>query len=276
MDLNKRQIRAINDAVEDLYDRLKARFLGRYFKGPSIYMTLAHTTDPGKAIEGIFRYATLALYGPGAATDEDHLEKLAQITGNYLEAEKLKTLNQVVQKLEQAQTDQELDDALKETFDKATNKVDQLVTTEARNVSNFAEREGIMQIAASMGVDDPIVGRLGPLDAKTCKTCKKLWHDDDNPLIPKLYKSFEIRDGYTTHKDPFPTWNATHPHCRHIWITVAPNYGFDETGKLKFMGFGYDAYKAQHGEGEAVSKSEPYEPIWELPGECECDHDHVA
>jgi hypothetical protein len=272
MDLNKRQIRAINDAVEDLYDRLKARFLGRFFKGPSIYFELARTSDPGKSIEGIFHYAMTALYGPGAASDDDHLEKLAGITGNYLEAEKLKTLNKLVQDIEQANTPAELDAKIKEIFAKATSKVDTLVVTEARNVSNFAEREGIMQVAATMGVEDPVVARLGPVDQKTCKTCLKLWHTDENPKIPKLYKASEVRDGYTTHKDPFPTWNATHPHCRHIWITVAPNYGFDETGRLKFKGFGYDAYKEQRGDSAPITKSDSGEPIWEIPEEFDCDH----
>lgn len=270
MKLTEKQRRALEKVIEGLYEEMKAKLLGRFFKGPQIWLEVAQSANPSQSIEGLFRYAIHMMYGPGAEISDQRLRQLAKITSNYMDAEKLRVINQLLAEAEQSGSVKDLREKLEELFEKATEKVNTLVVTETRNASNFAEREGIMQVAAPLGIDDPVVARLGPLDAKTCKTCLKLWHDDNNPMIPKLYKASEIREGYSTHKDPVPTWNATHPHCRHVWIMVAPNYGFNKDGRLKFVGFGHDEFKERRG---SVKKSEPYEPIWQPP---EHDHDHGA
>lgn len=263
MKLTGKQRRAIEVQVKDLYDSLKANLLGRFFKGPQVWMEVARAASPSKSIEGLFRYALHLMYGPDAEVPEQRLRQLASITANYLDAEKLRAVNQVIAEVEQSGSIKDLKVKLEEFFDKATSKVTATVVTEARNASNFAEREGIMQVASDLGEADPTVARLGPMDAKTCKVCRKLWHDDKNPMIPKVYKSSEIMEGYTSHRDPKPTWNATHPHCRHVWIMVPPNYGFDDSGRLKFVAFGHDEFKARRG---TVKKSEQLdvqlEPCW--------------
>jgi hypothetical protein len=265
MDLTPGQRKALEKVLSDLYDELQANLLGRFFKGPQVWVEVARSASPSRSIEGLFRYALKMMYGPGADVPEDRLRQLATITSNYMDAEKLKAINKVLAEADQAKDAKDLRGRLEEVIEEMTSKVHQLVATETRNASNFAEREGIMQVAAPMGIDDPTVARLGPHDAKTCRTCLKLWHDDKNPMIPKIYKSSEIQGGYSTHKDPKPTWNATHPHCRHVWIMVAPNYGFDDTGRLKFMGFGHDEFKTRR---KGLKKFEPAEPCWEP------DHDH--
>lgn len=270
MNLTPGQRKAVREAIEDLYNELKARMLGRFFKGPQMWLEVARSSDPSRSIEGLFRFALYQMYGPGADVPEDRLRQLASITGNYVDAEKLKMINKILAEVDQSGSLKDLRERLEELFEKATSAVHTIVATETRNASNFAEREGIMQVAAPLGIEDPVVARLGPLDGKTCLTCLKLWHDKKNPMIPKLYKASEIQGGYSTHKDPVPTWNATHPHCRHVWIMVAPNYGFDESGRLKFMGFGHDEFKVRRG---SVKKSETFEPSWDYPVECS-DHDH--
>lgn len=269
MTLTPGQRKALRDTIEDLYDELKARMLGRFFKGPQVWLDVARTSDPQRSIEGIFRYAMYQMYGPGADIPEDRLRQLAGITSNYVDVEKLKMINKLIAEVEQSESAKDLRDRLEDLFDKATSTIETVVVTETRNASNIAEREGIIQVAAPLGIEDPTVARLGPLDAKTCATCLKLWHDKKNPMIPKLYKMSEIQGGYCNHKDPAPTWNATHPHCRHVWIMVAPNYGFDDSGRLKFVAFGHDEFKARRG---SVEKSEPYEPIWEC---LEHEHEHA-
>lgn len=273
MTLTEQQRKAIISAVEELYQDHKIRLLGRLFRGSQIWFEVIKTVNPSQSLEGLFRYALHHMYGPGADVDEELLMKMAGITSNYLDAEKLKTINMVLHQVEQSDSLKDLNASLKEIFKKATFKMEQITVTEARNFSNLAEREGIMQLAATFGVSDPTVARIGPMDAKTCKICKKLWHDDLNPKIPKMYKASEIRDGYTKHKDPFPTWNASHPNCRHVWVTIAPNYGFDESGQLKFISFGHDEFSKRR---QGMSKSEAFDPIWDYP-DCDCeDHQDSA
>ena len=234
MKLNNKQRRSILDSVEDLFQDFKARLLGRYFKDKhTIWFEVARHSNPLETIEGLFRYGIAMLYGPGADIDEDKIEKLAGITGNYIDAEKLKLVNRVSQRIDQADTPDELRSLLEEDFDKTTSYIETLTNTETRNVQSYAEQDGIIQVAASIGIEDPTVAKLGPLDGKTCKNCLYLWHDDQNPRKPKLYKMSELQGGYSDHKNPIPTLLATHPNCFTDRRTlVLTDKGWIQIGKI--------------------------------------------
>lgn len=254
MKLNDQQIGLITGAVDDLFYNFKARLLGRFFKGPFMYFEVANENDPKTSIEGLFRYTIHMLYGSQVSVDENQIKKLAEITSNYIDAQRLKTLNRVLTDAERAKTQKELNDLVSEQMDKATSYMNLLSNTETTMVRAYAEREGITQLAAQIGVEDPVVCKRGIVDAKTCDNCLKLWHHPDNPFIPKVYRLSELTDGYNTdHRDPKPTVGHTHPHCRHVLSFIPPNYGFSKDGSLEFKGFGYDEFAAQR---EGVKKSE--------------------
>jgi hypothetical protein len=271
VDLTAAQRTAVQGAVEELYQGFKIQLLGRWFKGSTIWFEHRTSVNPQETLEGLFRYALHHMYGPGAAVDEEQLGQLFGVTQNYLDSAKLTTMNQVLAAVAQAETIANLQSALKDVFKKATSKVEQITVTEARNASSFAEREGISQVASSLGIDDPNVCKLTRRDNKLCKTCAYLWNDPKNPLVPRIYKLSELREGYCDHKDPLPVIGPTHPRCRCVMIMVAPNYGFDESGKLKFVAFGHDEYAYRN---NSLGKSEQFqEVLWE-PCDCsECQHD---
>lgn len=248
MKLTPKARKSILDSVDILFETTKARLLGRFFKGPAIFFEVITGTDPLDTIEGMFKFALTMLYGPGAKADEDHIQDIAEITGNYIDSHKLKVKNKILDGVKKAKNTQEATKHIKNTLEESEKYISMLVANEGRVAQAYAERSGISQIGADIGVDDPIVCKLGVIDSKMCANCRKLWHSDDNVYIPKVYKLSELRDGYMKVKkgeDPYPTIGPSHPNCRHTLTMVPPDFGFDEKGYIRFKSFGYDAYKEQ-------------------------------
>ena len=275
MKLTEAQRKEIEKAVDDLFLTLKAKILGRFFTGPKIFFEIVDSTSPLETVEGIFRY-TYQMLNPGKEPDPKQVKQLAAITGNYIEAERMKTKAKVLQDVTAAETPEEVAEAVKVTMGKATEYIDMLVNNEARIIQAYAERHGISQLGASLGIEDPTVAKLGVIDQRMCKNCKKLWHTEENIKIPKVYKMSELQEGYMSHKDVKPTVGPTHPRCRHVMTFVPPNFGFNSAGQIEFKGFGYDIFAAQRG----IEKSEPEVPKanpWEIEHlfELPSDDDHV-
>ena len=248
MELLESQKRQIEKIVNDLFYNLKARLLGRFFTGPSIYFEVLESINPLDTLEGVYNYTYTMLYGPGAKPSRKRAKTLSKITGNYIEAERLKTINKILMGVDKAENFEEAKKEIDKYVGKATSYVKTLVHTEVRQVQANAEREGIEKLGASISVDDPIVCKLGLVDEKLCKSCKKLWHTESNMYVPKVYKLSELKDGYNeSHKNPVPTVGPTHPHCRHVLTMVPPNFGFTDKGVINFMGFGYSIYDEQRG-----------------------------
>jgi hypothetical protein len=261
MRLSKQDLGLIHDAVSSAFLKLKLRLLGRFFSGSSIYFE-ATNPDPMDSLESVWRYTNSLLYGIHGAMDEDYLKELSTITGNYVEAERLRTFNTIIKNVRAAATPEEAKEALEAAMEHATSKIDTIVNTETRTVQAFAEKSGIQRIASDIGIEDPNVAFLGIVDSKTCKYCLAMYHMPDNHHVPRVYRLSQVQDGYWKAKD----WDGEsvhnvplHPNCRHIMTFIAPNMGFDKSGQLQFVAFGHDEYEAQRG----VKKSE-------VDGFCSC------
>lgn len=214
MILTESQKKAIEATVNDLFNRLKVRLLGRFFSGPAIYFEIIRDHDPIETVEGIYRYTLGAMFGPEAKPDTKRIKSLAKITENYLNAERLKTINNIITSAEQGKDLSEVEDLVRDSMDKASRYVKTVVNTEVKNIQAYAERAGIEQLGASIGLDDPTVAKLGKVDGKLCPVCRDLWHTDENIYVPKVYKLSQLRDGYNRdQKNPTPTVGTTHPHC---------------------------------------------------------------
>ena len=227
MKLLESQKAQIEKAINDLFYGLKVRMLGRFFTGPRIYFELIGAQNPLDSLEGIYNYTYTMLYGPGAKPTAKRAKELSKITGNYIEAERLKTINKIMVGIDKADSFEEVKEEIDKHVEKATNYVKTLVTTEVRQVQANAEREGIEKLGASIGVQDPTVCKLGVIDDKLCPTCVSLWHSDDNIQIPKVYKMSELKDGYNENKKkPIPTIAPSHPHCFDKETEVLTNRGW--------------------------------------------------
>ena len=276
MKLTEEQKVEIEKAVDELFFTLKAKILGRFFKGPRIFFEIVQTTSPLESIEGLFRY-TYQTLNPGKEPPEEVIKKLALITGTYIEAERIKTHDRIVSGVEEAKTDQEAQTAISIGIEKATQYIDMLVNNEARVIQSYAEKAGIGELAADLGIEDPTVAKLGVIDERMCKVCRKLWHTDENIRVPKVYKLSELAEGYNkNHKNPIATIGPSHPRCRHVMSMIPPNFGFGPTGQIQFKGFGYDIWAEQHGTEKTESNSrsiiESAEEMFDFP--IDNDHEH--
>lgn len=246
MKLTEAQKEAILSQVENLFESTKANLLGRYFKGARLFFQVAEKADPMHTIEGIYFYTMNMLYGVGSQPNKKIIENLCEITGNYLDSQKLKTKNHILADLQNAKNQTEAMAAVSRHMDKAGKYIDMLIANETRVAQAYASREGIAKLASDIGVEDPTVVFLGVTDHKICKHCKSMYHDVANIRLPKPYKLSQIREGYFRPKEwdgKSPHQAPLHPRCRHSMSFVPPNFGFTAGGVIEFKSIGYDYYK---------------------------------
>lgn len=287
MKLSDEQRSIIISRIESLFDSTKARLLGKFFKGPKMYFEVVRRTDPLHTIEGIYTYTLNMLYGAGAKPSKKTIKNLAEVTGNYLDAQQLKVKNHIIAEVQRASTASEAIRAIREHFDKAGEYVDMLISNESHIVQAYATREGITKLASDVGVADPTVVFLGVTDHKICKYCKSMYHDSANLRKPKPYKLSQVKEGYFKPKEwdgKTPHQVPLHPRCRHVMSFVPPNFGYNQDGTIAFKGFGYDYYrdywKLKKGEDLDISVSMPdflsYDEYLEFSIEHQKEHDHHA
>ena len=79
-----------------------------------------------------------------------------------------------------------------------------------------------------------------------------MYHTKSNPKVPRVYKKSQLSTAYFKAKE----WDgntihyAAHPRCRHSMTLLMPDFGFDENGKIKYVGKGHDEYEAQKQRGD--------------------------
>lgn len=246
MKLTEEQKEAILSQVDALFESTKANLLGRFFRGSRFFFQIANKADPFGTIEGIYFYTLNMLYGAGTQPNKKIVENLCEITGNYLDSQKLKTKNHILADIQNARNQTEAMAAVNNHMEKAGKYIDMLVANETRIAQAYASREGISKLASDIGVEDPTVVFLGVTDHKICKYCKSMYHDVNNIRLPKPYKLSQIREGYFKPKEwdgKTPHQAPVHPRCRHSMSFVPPNFGFTPNGTIEFKSIGYDYYK---------------------------------
>jgi hypothetical protein len=167
------------------------------------------------------------ILGEGAAS-----EKMRSILGEGVEA---------------GASNQEIAQKLSEAFGRFNANWQSVVRTELAHAQNIASFDAIISNNEGKNPEEILVAKYGPWDAKTCKSCQKLWHWEENPLIPKIYKLSELQANNIGRKaaDAVASIAPTHPHCRHVLVQVPVGYGFDNEGNLTYKGSSYSELDRQ-------------------------------
>lgn len=248
-------IKLIERAVDTLFDRAKARYLGPSSLPKRIYLGFRSEFS----LPGIFYSAARE---ERAIPDQKIMQALIQNAGNYLDSYRAATKAQVVKKvqafLQQAElsgvkTDVEtvLGGQLADVWAKATNDVKRMIDTEATGARNMGTLEGIIGVNANQGIEDPVVFFVVVRDQHLCDECKRL-HLLDDEVTPRAWYLSELGHGYHKKGDDNPKVSGLHPHCRCTMVTLMPGYGFDAGGMIKFKGVDHNEIDRQRSFGKNV------------------------
>lgn len=243
--MNKKTTTRIHAAVDQLFERMKDKFLGARL----VDKQLALTTDrPDLTLSGL---AVSSAASEGAVMTPQSLNSLMHIAGSYLDAAKERAKAEVVAsvaafKLAGADPDVALGGALSATWEKITNDVIRIVDTEAQRGRTLGAIEGITAINLAAGVEDPTMFFVVVRDGHRCSECTRL-HLLDDGVTPRVWKMSEVGTGYHKKGDPNPKAHGLHPHCRCSPATLLPGYGFDASGMVKYITPGHDEFKKQRG-----------------------------
>jgi hypothetical protein len=240
--------RFIEESVEALFERAKTRLLGpnpnkrQALGGKSI----AFNFKPDLTLAALFE---AAVDSEGVRSlNEDLLAGLLNISRNYLDAQKEKVKAQVIQNVysflndaysKGVKTDVEtvLGGQLSDLWGKVNSDVKRIVETETTVVRNMGVDDAIQRVSAMAGVEDPDVYFVVVRDGQRCKECTRL-HLMPDGTTPRLWKRSQVKAGYHTKGDDFPSVGGLHPHCRCVMSVLMPGFGFDANGKVVWKGKG--------------------------------------
>lgn len=253
--LNEKSRREIEQAVDELFDRLKFRYLG-----PQFYRAgkkLGFIFRPSLTLEGLYN---LASQEEGVKPSDQILKGLLRVASGYLEATRESTKAQVIQSvaafLHQAQvkgikTDVPtvLGGQLSEVFGKVTAEVKRIVQTESNTVKNFSILDAVGRISAMNGQEDPVMFFVVKKSGGhvPCEECVRL-HLMPDGITPRLWKMSELNPGYHKKGQENPSVGGTHPNCLCVLTSLQPGYSFNQSGRVEYRAPGHDELKKQRGQ----------------------------
>lgn len=248
--LGPRQIHEIHKAVDQVFDRLKVRFLGEHFMGKRLYVTY----NRFYSLPGLFSQANRE---EGVEPDQKILNQLLSVAETYLDATrermKARTVNTIQsfiadahQAKEQVDIKTVLGGQLSEVHQEAANHVRMIAEAEANHTKNVGSLEGIVRINSAVGIDDPRVAFVVVNDKDLCDECRRL-HLLTDGVTPRVWALSSVGHGYHKKGDPNPKMGGLHPNCRCSLITVMPGYGFNAAGLITYIGKDHDELEHQKG-----------------------------
>lgn len=242
--LSQAAARKIDSTVDDLFDRLMTRLLGHGFTGRHLFIGF----NEDLSLPGIFHAATT---GEGGTVDTTILNGVADIARDYInknrEDAKAKTKQHVrslmadlhAGKIDPDDFENHVDSSLHELWDTVRSGVERVVSTENEHAKTLGIKDGIDQINASLGVEDPVVCFVPVKDHSLCDECRRL-HLLPDGVTPKVWLSSEVESGYHKRGVDRPSWQLLHPHCRCALSTVLKGFGFDKSGRVTFISSDHD------------------------------------
>ena len=214
--LSKALQKIINDYINQSFDSLRFNLLGPDSIAAKSMTFSVKNFDPNATLASNYLTANALNSIDPTSVDKDTLDKIKAIAGNYIDAIQQKSIADIHRVIGeniddihmQAKRDGvSLADAMREAAgqsilkkissqlsdqkDKIDYAVETLVNHELHNAQNVGALDGIISISKNLGIEDPVVYKLGVNDVKRCKHCWKLWTLEDK-ITPRLYKLSEL------------------------------------------------------------------------------------
>jgi hypothetical protein len=239
----------LKNVLETLFERAKARMLGKFYNGPKIFIQVIKDFGLQNSLEGAHRHTLMHTFGPGIEPDEEIIDGHMAEVDSLIDSLKTKTYKEALQALKTKDPEK-----IKDVFVGATKHLDMITNTEIRRAQSFAEDDAVFKITQAKGIKDPTIIFIGFHDHKTCKFCEAMYHCKSNPKIPRAHKLSQIVMGKwfkAKEWDGKAVYNVPlHPRCRHSKTLLLQGFGFDESGSLKYIGADHDEYELQKSRGD--------------------------
>lgn len=251
----------IQSSVDDVYARIKARFLGTEYQKKGIEFKVTNSLEDF--------YRDIAEREGVIEPSEDNIDTLKRVAGSYLDASKQKATAQVVNAVQssirQAVLSGDtkgigtaLEGALTEVWANATTHVHTILDSEINSTKNISIMDGIVQSNSAVGVEDPVVVFVIVRDGNACKECVRL-HMMPDGVTPRCWYLSEVGHGYHKKGEDTPKTGGLHPHCRCVMSTVMPGFGFNAAGRVTFIAPGYSEIAKQRGLGKSEMEYKPHD-----------------
>ena len=246
--LTKGSVKTIEKAVDRLFDRIKGRALGpdffKYNGDKKIYIGY----KPAYSLPGLYRTSAMS---EDVEPNERVLNGLVKVASGYLDAERERVKSKVIHAVNAwlltnptASAETVLSGELAPVWKETLDNVGKIIDTESTAARNMGTLEGVSQIAAARGIDDPNVFFIVVRDKHLCEECSRI-HLMPDGKTPRVFKMSELSGGYHKRGDDTPCVGGLHPYCRCSLVNLAPGYGFTDAGMIKFVEVGHDAHAAQ-------------------------------
>lgn len=242
---------AINNLVEDIFDRIALQFIG----------DIPHLRHAKKLVissQSNFNLSHLFVQAMKNRVpneiERDTLKSLLESSNGYIASLKNKTKSNVTERIDglareaslqkRKLSKEEVQDVIDEEFGKAKGHLEAILESESTKLRNLGTMMDISRVASSVGDDDPTVFFVVVKDNVTCKECIRL-HLMADQSTPRLYKFSELKSGYHKRGGDKPSIFGLHPHCRCTLTYLTKGFGFDKSGKLSYKEESFDAYSVQ-------------------------------
>lgn len=186
--------------------------------------------------------------------EEATLKTMLSVANNYLNGLRDRTVAKLIHDVDSYIKDQKrkdnsvsinhIDKIIKKEMDKAGKHLKMIATAESNKVTNVGTALQIAKIAEERKQDDPTVFFVVTIDDVTGPE-EFVLHLLPDRKTPRVWKLSEIGHDYHKAGEPNPKLPGLHPNCRCKLTYLAPGWGFDASGRVKYKGPKWDEFEHQ-------------------------------
>ena len=186
--------------------------------------------------------------------EETTLKTMMRVANGYLDSLRDRTKSKIVHELDsyvknqyskkQPVSSKKLDNIIGQEMSRAGNHVKLIANAETNKSVNTGTALKISKLADSKGQKDPIVFFVVTIDDVTGPE-EFVLHLLKDRKTPRVWKLSEIGAEYHKKGDSNPKLPGLHPNCRCKLTYLAPGWGFDGRGRIKYVDRDHDEFKAQ-------------------------------
>jgi hypothetical protein len=255
VDYNDTLVKAVQGAVDELFEKTKLQFLGPKYAKSFVFSMKEY--DPSNTIQSIYVNSAMT-HSPTGQLDHKLIDKVAdhaevyidklkesvnadvtRLTGNVMSDINLQAkVRNIATDVFIASDDgqliiknlfTQLDDLRKKT----ASNLERIVSMESMSAQNYGAVDGIIEAAKAIGQSDPVIFKITYDHPTRCANCERL-HLLTDVVTPRVYKLSEVAAA-TDFKHPIMSISPPHPHC-YCKISVL-SLGFTFVGgKITYKG----------------------------------------